>query len=359
MRALKEEIIKEKEKYRNYQVETVFIGGGTPTAVEAGLLCEVLQTLKDNYHFSKKAEISMEANPKTVTEHALEQYKKAGINRLSIGLQSADNDELALLGRIHDFEDFLKTYRMVTDAGFENINIDLMSALPGQTVRSYENTLKKVLSLSPQPTHISAYSLIIEEGTPFYELYGEERVQLDKRGEVINAGQENAVHLPAEEAEREMYSLTEEMLLQAGYERYEISNYSKPGFECKHNCVYWTRGNYVGFGLGAASMVENVRFKNTEDLERYLESKEKIAETEILSMTEQMEEFMFLGLRMVQGVSKAEFIACFGVTVESVFGEVIRKNIKEGLLTETEGRVALTKKGMDVSNYVMAQFLIE
>lgn len=358
MCALKEEIRSQKEKYKDYLVETVFIGGGTPTAVDGKLLCKVLQTVKENYSLAEDAEISMEANPGTVTKEALLHYKKAGINRLSIGLQSADNAELALLGRIHSFEDFLETYRMAVDAGFENINVDLMSALPGQTIGSYQDTVRKVLALTPQPKHISAYSLIIEEGTPFYEVYGEERAEMDRTGDAV-ADAENGVHLPTEEAEREMYRLTEEMLSLAGYERYEISNYSKPGFACRHNCVYWQRGNYVGFGLGAASLVENVRFKNTDSLEQYLKAERKIAEEEGLSLHEQMEEFMFLGLRMMQGVSKEEFKTCFGVDIESVFSEAIRKNTDAGLLFEQDNRLALTKKGLDISNYVMAQFLIE
>ena len=358
MCALKEEIRSQKDKYKDYLVETVFIGGGTPTAVDAEQLCAVLHTVKENYTLAEEAEISMEANPGTVTGDALLRYKKNGINRLSIGLQTADNTELALLGRIHNFEDFVETYRMAVDAGFENINVDLMSALPGQTINSYQETVRKVLALTPQPKHISAYSLIIEEGTPFYALYGEEREELDRTGEALTDA-EGGAHLPSEEDEREMYRLTEEMLHLAGYERYEISNYSKPGFSCRHNSVYWQRGNYVGFGLGAASLVQNVRFKNTDSLERYLKTEIKIAEEESLSIHEQMEEFMFLGLRMTQGVSKEEFKTCFGVDIDSVFCEAIRKNIDAGLLLEQGNRLSLTKKGLDVSNYVMAQFLIE
>ena len=356
--ALKEEIRSQKDKYKDYLVETVFIGGGTPTAVEAELLCEVLQTVKENYTLAEEAEISMEANPGTVTGEAFKRYKSAGINRLSIGLQSADNTELEMLGRIHNFEDFLQTYQMAVNAGFHNINVDLMSALPGQTINSYRDTLKKVLALTPKPQHISAYSLIIEEGTPFYALYGEERAELDRTGE-SRASAENEPHLPSEEAEREMYSITEEMLAKAGYERYEISNYCQPGFACKHNCVYWQRGNYVGFGLGAASLVENMRFKNTESIKTYLKEGRKVAEEERLTVTEQMEEFMFLGLRMIKGVSKEEFQMTFGVSIESVFGEPVIQNTESGLLKEKDNRLSLTKKGLDVANYVMAQFLIE
>lgn len=350
MRALKVEIKKEAPKYREYEVQTVFVGGGTPTAVPAQLLCDILKTLKECFSVAKDAEISMEANPGTVTKEAFFQYREAGINRLSMGLQSANNEELALLGRIHTYETFLLGYQMAVEAGFTNLNVDLMAALPGQTLESYESTLEKVLSLKPAPTHISAYSLIIEEGTPFFEWYGKERDDMERTGE-------KQQHLPSEEEEREMYLLTARLLAEKGYGRYEISNYSLPGFACRHNQVYWQRGNYVGFGLGAASMVENVRFTNTSVLSDYLQKEEKITERTVLTKEEQMEEFLFLGLRLTAGISKQAFFEAFGVPIESVYGEVIRRNVLEGLLQEGDF-VALTAQGMDVSNYVMAQFLL-
>lgn len=350
MRTLKEEIKREAAKYRSYEVRTVFVGGGTPTVVPPKALCDVLHTLRSSFRVADDAEISMEANPGTVGQEALLLYREAGVNRLSIGLQSTNDSELALLGRIHTYSDFLHTYRMAVENGFTNLNIDLMAALPGQTVSGYERTLKEVLSLQPAPTHISAYSLIIEEGTPFYEKYGKERDAMARTGE-------EQMHLPSEDDERAMYRLTERLLAQAGYHRYEISNYSLPGFACKHNLVYWQRGNYVGFGLGAASMVENVRFQNTAVLSDYLSKKEKIVEQTLLSKEEQMEEFLFLGLRLTEGVSRKSFEDYFGVPLESVYGEVIRKNVQEGLLRDGAS-VVLTEKGMDVSNYVMAQFLL-
>ncbi len=338
--ALIREIQTEAVKYRNYQVSTVFIGGGTPTAVNPELLCSVLAAIKEHFALREEAEISMEANPGTVTEESLLQYRAAGVNRLSIGLQSAQDGELALLGRIHNYADFEKTYYAARECGFANINVDVMSALPGQTPATYKETLDKIVALTPPPEHISAYSLIIEEGTPFYERY------------------ENAQGLPDEDAERAMYYLTEQVLSKAGFKRYEISNYSRPGYECKHNLVYWKRGNYVGFGLGAASMVENIRFQNETDMEAYLTADEKIAEKTPLSKKEQMEECMFLGLRLVGGVSKKEFAEYFGISVEEVYGEVIRKNISDGLLEDGE-MIRLTKRGIDISNYVMAQFLLD
>lgn len=405
LRALKQEIREQAARYREYEVQTVFIGGGTPTAVPCENLCEVLKTVFSFYRMNPHAEISMEANPGTVTKEALLSYRKAGINRISIGLQSADDVELKLLGRIHTYRDFQQTYRWAQEAGFTNINLDIMSALPGQSVENYKKTLETVLSLKPQ--HISAYSLIVEEGTPFYEKYGQESEKLQATGE-------KQPDLPSEEEEREMYALTEKLLAAAGYHRYEISNYALPGRECRHNLVYWKRGNYVGFGLGAASMVENVRFENIREMQEYLaeyagmpdaepvfaevaqgDAQVLLNEQEIslredthseneqelstwedvnsgetqqifqgenvhpLSPQEQMEETMFLGLRLTEGVSKAEFHRQFGVSMEQIYGEVIRKNTAKGLLIDEAGYVCLTREGMDLSNYVMAQFLLD
>lgn len=391
LRALKQEIREQAARYREYEVQTVFIGGGTPTAVPCENLCEVLKTVFSFYRMNPHAEISMEANPGTVTKEALLSYRKAGINRISIGLQSADDVELKLLGRIHTYRDFQQTYRWAQEAGFTNINLDIMSALPGQSVENYKKTLETVLSLKPQ--HISAYSLIVEEGTPFYEKYGQESEKLQATGE-------KQPDLPSEEEEREMYALTEKLLAAAGYHRYEISNYALPGRECRHNLVYWKRGNYVGFGLGAASMVENVRFENIREMQEYLaeyagmpdaepvfaemaqgdaqalsneqefflredthsENEQELSIRENvhpLSPQEQMEETMFLGLRLTEGVSKAEFHRQFGVSMEQIYGEVIRKNTAKGLLIDEAGYVCLTREGMDLSNYVMAQFLLD
>lgn len=352
LRILIQEIRREAVKYRAYTVVTVFVGGGTPTAVEPALLCEVLKTIREEFTIAQEAELSMEVNPGTVKAESLRQYKEAGINRLSIGLQSADNEELALLGRIHSYEDFLKTYYQAREAGYSNINVDLMSALPGQKPADYECTLKKVLALKPKPEHISAYSLIIEEGTPFFEQYGEEKERMERYGDV-----QGSLNLPTEEEERQMYELTRNRLGQAGYHRYEISNYSLTDYECRHNKVYWQRGDYVGFGLGAASMVGNVRFQNTADLHTYLETADKVAERQALSVKEQMEEFMFLGLRLTRGVEKQSFFDCFGVPMEEVYGEVLAENRRNGLLTDGN-LVALTEKGLDLANYVMAQFLL-
>ena len=314
---------------------------------------DMLGTVKEHYSLAQDAEITMEVNPGTVSEKALSRYREAGVNRLSIGLQSADDKELASIGRIHTWEQFLETYTEARKADFRNINVDIMSALPGQTLSRYRNTLEKVLSLEPAPEHISAYSLILEEGTHLYDLY-----------------EKGMLEIPDEDTDRLMYQETKELLARRGYRRYEISNYAKEGCECRHNRGYWTRENYAGFGLGAASLVENVRFKNGTDLQAYLANSSGCREdVRQLSREEQMEEFMFLGLRMTEGVDEGLFRRLFGCGMEEVYGEVIGKNIRDGLLRmdcDFEGkeehaalrRLSLTEKGLDVSNYVMAQFLL-
>lgn len=340
---LLEEIRLEAQRYGKYQVQTVFFGGGTPSLLTVSQMERILACLRESFSFAVNAEITMEVNPGTVTQESLAGYRAAGVNRLSIGLQSAKDEEMRALGRIHTYAMFLEAYGWAAAAGFHNINVDVMSALPGQSVESYRETLEKVLALNPRPAHISAYSLIIEEGTPFFEW--------EKQGKL---------NLPAEEAEREMYVLTGEMLEQAGYHRYEISNYALSGYECRHNTSYWIRKNYLGLGLGAASFMENVRWNNECSMPKY---RERIAQgkhrEEILrlSVEEQMEETMFLGLRLMDGVEKARFAKVFGVSMDSVYGKVIERHVKNGLLLDGE-KVRLTKKGIDVSNYVMSDFLL-
>lgn len=345
MEALLREATERSKEYKEYTIDTVFIGGGTPSVVDAVWIERLMEAVRGNFALAENAEVTMEVNPGTVDQQKLERYLGAGINRLSIGLQSADNEELSQLGRIHTWEDFAETYRLAGRVGFTNLNVDIMSALPGQSLASYRNTLKKVLDLKPQPKHISAYSLIVEEGTPFAGLH-----------------EKGLLNLPDEECERRMYELTAEILGHHGYARYEISNYAKEGYECRHNCGYWRRVEYVGFGIGAASLVRNERFQNQSDLGVYLENPLGCrSEQQVLSLKEQMEEFMFLGLRMTQGIQEQEFRENFGKWPNEVYGSVIDRNLKDGLLQyrADEGRLALTERGMDLSNYVMAQFLLD
>ena len=240
------------EDPEDYEVVTVFFGGGTPSILPGQEIFRIMEALREKFSFRKGAEITLEANPGTVDKEKLSCYKKAGINRLSFGLQSADAEELKKLGRIHTWEKFLESFQLAREAGFSNINVDLMSALPGQTKESWEKTLRQVLAL--QPEHISAYSLIIEEGTPFYQLY-------EKDVERRDAGEEPEL-LPSEEEERAMYEATGRILKEQGYLHYEISNYAKPGRECRHNLGYWQRRDYLGFGLGASTLLNPVRYKN-------------------------------------------------------------------------------------------------
>ena len=375
IKKLQEEIAYYGAQYGDYQVSSIFFGGGTPTILEGYQLAAILETVKEHFNITTDAEITVECNPGTLTAGKAEKLVQAGFNRLSMGLQSADDRELQLLGRIHNFAQFLESYDLARKAGFRNINVDLMSALPGQTLKSWQDTLQKVTALRPE--HISAYSLIIEEGTPFYERFAEDERIREEGG--------HPRLLPEEEVERQMYELTETFLHTKGYERYEISNYAKPGYECRHNCGYWIRKDYLGLGLGASSLVEHQRFQNTSDLKTYLEQEyspqcegqhEHIAETiqlqeetgltqtghhihiETLDKKSEMEEFMFLGLRLMAGISRQQFEKKFQVTLNSVYGEVLRKLKGEQLIEEVAGYVRLTEHGIDVSNYVLAEFLL-
>lgn len=352
---IRDEIVRTAPEYKKYRVISVFVGGGTPSLLPTGAMSAILDAVRSGYRLEEDAEITVEMNPDTVTEEKLREYITCGIDRLSIGLQSADDAELARIGRIHDYGTFARAYETARRVGFANINIDLMAALPGQTAAAYERTLRRVAALAPE--HISAYSLTLEENTPLYE----------RRQEFS---------FPSEEEEREMYALTGTYLASCGYHRYEISNYARDGFECRHNKVYWRRGNYVGFGLGASSMTENVRWKNPAEGERYRDYvgalagaaeaggsaglRAKNAEEfalQRLSVPEQMEEFMFLGLRMMRGVSGRTFRQVFGAGMEETYGAVIGKLCGQGLLERDGERVRLTERGIDLSNYVMAQFL--
>lgn len=340
------------------KIKTLYIGGGTPSILSVNQLDCIIQKIKCTFNFCDYIEASMEMNPGTASKEKCRALYQMGINRLSIGLQSTNDMELKTLGRIHSYEDFLNTYTWCREAGFQNINVDLMAALPYQTAESYTTGLRKIIHLAPE--HISAYSLILEEGTPFYQKY--------------NSG---CYPLPDEEQERLMYRETEQILAQAGYERYEISNYAKKGYACRHNLVYWQGGDYLGLGLGSSSYMDGVRFHNTTDLNTYVNQCAYVEDREELSVQAKMEEFMFLGLRVMAGVSGTEFEKRFGKTMEDVYGDVLRKHEEEGLLrierkedrkeaaaaepakgkTNIE-KVMLTTKGVDVSNYVFADFLL-
>ena len=330
----------EAVKTEKREVSSIFVGGGTPSALSPSLMGDIFEKIHKSFSVAPDAEITIEANPGTLSKEKLFLYRNVGINRLSLGLQSPEAAELKSLGRIHTYEEFLESFSLAREAGFQNINVDLMCALPEQTYEGWVRNLRTVAALHPE--HISAYSLIIEEGTPFAK---------------------RKLNLPDEDTEYRMYEDTAGILAEYGYEQYEISNYAKKDLVCQHNVGYWTRKEYLGLGLGAASLWGNQRFSNTSDFSLYLNNSgfpEKIrGDREVLSLEAEMSEFMFLGLRMTKGVSKAEFLEGFGVSIESVYGKVLDKYKSVGLLEETDGRIFLTRAGIHVSNGVMAEFLQE
>jgi len=362
---------------QNYNIKTIFVGGGTPTCLEPELLHDIGNELSDIV--DSVEEFTIEANPGTITKKHINIFKEIGVNRVSLGLQSAVDDELKKLGRIHTYDEFLKSYDMVHRGGINNINIDIMSDIPGQTLESYQYTLNNVVKLKPE--HISAYSLIIEPGTPFYEM--EQSGKLD---------------IADEDTDRKIYHFTKEFLRKNGYKRYEISNYSHEGMECKHNMIYWRADEYLGVGLGASSYIAGIRFSNERNLGKYINENSKsseykmsadynkvagsntdsegklaadkyeqvknIAHTKedvtVLDRKDMMEEFMFLGLRMCEGVSYKEFKRRFCVDIREIYGGVIDKFLQNKLLAEdgNSGRIYLTERGMDISNYVMSEFML-
>lgn len=348
VKALQKELDFYGNKYRDRCISTIFIGGGTPSWLDEGAMASVMECVYRNFEVAEDAEITIECNPGTVSDRKFAVYKEIGINRLSIGLQSSNDEDLKTLGRIHTYEQFLRTYDKARRYGFDNINVDLMSALPGQTPEGFLSGLKKVIRLKPE--HISAYSLIIEEGTPFFEKYSHD-VALRESGKATE-------FLPTEEDEYRTTKLTRAFLQEEGYHWYEISNFAKPGRECRHNIGYWKRADYLGVGLGAASLLDNVRYANTSDIYEYIKAPEQAAVGEEVSRSARMEEFLFLGLRMVDGFHRTEFENAFGVAIEGVYGAELKQLHQEELLVQKEGQIRLTEKGIDVSNYALSKFLL-
>ena len=331
-----------------YSVYTIFMGGGTPTCLTPDCLEKIGEEVRESFDCDALTEFTTEANPGTVTPEHLTVWQQMGINRVSLGLQSAQNRELQMLGRIHSYEEFLTTYQMIRQSGMDQINIDVMAAIPEQTLESYQDTLEKIVSLNPE--HISSYSLIVEPETVFWDW--------EKNGTL-------------------MYEWTGKYLQQMGYHRYEISNYCRSGMKCKHNCVYWTGGEYLGLGVNASSYLKGYRFRVPVSQKSYRSYVDRICqlagngsadlqnaiqgmdELEIIDQKEHMEEFMFLGLRMMAGVSEEEFFRRFGSSMMDVYGDVIKKYQTMDLISRKDnGRVALTEKGIDVSNSILADFLL-
>ena len=338
VRMLCREIDETYSDYRGMEVKSIFVGGGTPSVLPPALLGRISDKIFSRFDVDSKAEITIETNPGTLDAKKLGEMKSMYFNRLSMGLQAWQDRLLKKLGRIHTADEFETNFLQARDAGFKNINVDLMFALPAQSLDDWQETLEKVMKLRPE--HISAYSLIIEEGTPFFDMF--DRGELKETDEVTD---------------RKMYYLAKEMLSDKGYKQYEISNFAKEGFECYHNKVYWRTEEYQGFGLGAHSYAGGVRFHNTYDMKEYLRGEGLRLDKEFLSLQEKQEEFMFMGLRMNEGVSETEFLRRFGESMDSVYGDEIKELISEELLVKKDGRLSLTDRGVDISNSVFEKFI--
>ena len=356
--ALKKEIelVGLNNKEKDIEVNSIFFGGGTPSCIDPELIQSVLDTVKNNFRVNEFAEITIECNPGTLSEDKAYSYRNAGINRISFGLQSCDDKELKMLGRIHDFDDFRDSFRMARNYGFNNINVDLMTGLPGQTKESLLKTLKTALAFKPE--HISAYGLILEEGTVLFDRINE------------------YPPIPSEELDRQMYDITRKSFTKSGYVQYEISNYAKPGYECIHNLKYWNREEYLGFGIGAASFIDEKRYSNITDINSYIDITSKLmdevidnklinidlsflyASFEKLNINDAKEEFMFLGLRKIQGISILDYKEKFNQEIYEQYSKEIEDNINKGLLILENNRLKLTAKGIDISNTVMSDFII-
>lgn len=346
VKALKKEI--EKFDFSKFNVTTLYLGGGTPSYLDAKYITEILILLKNKLVHNKTSwkdvEITIELNPGTVTKEKLKAYKKAGVNRLSIGLQSTSNKLLKQIGRIHTYEDFLDTYNMAKDLRFDNINIDLMIALPNQTIEDIKESLEKIVSLNPN--HISVYSLIVEEGTLISKWLAEGKIKL-----------------PSDDEERRMYWYVKDFLELHGYNHYEISNFSKKQKESKHNLNCWNQEEYIGFGLAAHSYIDNIRFCNISNLEQYIKNIEnndldKNREVEEKQTKEDMEkEFMMLGFRKIEGVDISKFKEKYQENPLYLYRKELDKLVTEGLIEVDLNNIKLTNKGLDLANLVFEEFI--
>lgn len=338
VKALCGEIEEYASDFRGMKVRTIFFGGGTPSVLPPRLLGRIMDTIMSKFDVDSDAEISVETNPGTLDAKKLNEMKSMYFNRLSMGLQAWQDRLLKKIGRIHTADVFEINYLQARDAGFKNINVDLMFALPTQSLDDWQETLEKVISLNPE--HISAYSLIIEEGTPFFDMY--------ERGVIKETD---------EELDRNMYYLANEMLSDKGYGRYEISNFAKRGYECRHNIVYWRTEEYRGFGLGAHSYVNGERFHNTCDFKKYISFEGLGEDREILTEKEKQEEFMFMGLRITEGISENVFKERFAKSIYDVYGSQIRELTLNKLLISDKERLYLSDRGIDVSNQIFEKFI--
>lgn len=344
IKKLIKEIEDNKDLLKNNEITTIYIGGGTPSSLKPELIKNVLDKICEvaNIKNKEKVEITIEVNPGTVTKNNLQLYKNCGINRLSIGLQSTNDKLLNEIGRIHNYEQFLNTYNWAVEAGFCNINVDLMLGLPTQTISDLKESLEKIVNLKPAPKHVSVYSLIIEEGT-----------------EIENKISEGELKLPEEENERNQYKYTKNYLELNEYRHYEISNFAKPGYESKHNMNCWEQKQYVGFGIAAHSYINGCRYSNTCDLEEYLNKESKDIKTihEKQTLDDMKKEYMLLGLRKIDGVSISKFKEKFGENPTYLFRNELQKLVEEDLLVVDLDNIKLTNKGLDFANLVWEEFV--
>lgn len=342
-KCLIKEIVDKSNEIKDH-IDTIYIGGGTPSIVPAKYIEEIIRTIKDNYKVLKNAEITIEANPGTVDEEKLSSYKKIGINRLSIGLQSTNDKLLKMLGRIHTYKEFEDVYQYARNAGFKNINVDLMIGLPNQTIEDVEESLIKIIEKYPE--HISVYSLIVEDGTKMYDL--------------INEG---TLELPSEELERQMYWKVKSILEEKGYNHYEISNFSKPKYESKHNMNCWNQHSYLGFGVAAHSYYDGMRYSNITDLNRYIKNYENgeavynVVFHEQQDKNDMMKEYMVLGLRKISGVKISEFKNKFIDNPLYVFRNELKKLSENEFIEIDNDEIRLTEKGLDFANLVWIEFV--
>ena len=326
-----------------FSVKTIYIGGGTPSLIESKYIVQTIEEIKSNFELDENAEITIEVNPGTVTLEKLEDYNKVGINRLSIGLQSTHEHLLKEIGRIHTYLDFLDTFRFAREAGFENINVDLMIGLPNQTLAEVQDSIEEIVSMEPE--HISVYSLILEEGTPLFKKV------------------EEGLELPDEELERKMYWTVKQILEANGYNHYEISNFAKQGYESKHNLDCWNQKEYIGFGVAAHSYTNGIRYSNIENLEQYIKNYEedKTEENLVFHEKQDMEamqkEYMLLGLRKIDGVSIQEFKIKFVANPVFLYHDKLEKLVNEELVEIDGDQIKLTNKGLDLANIVWEEFI--
>ena len=339
---LKKEINLYKEEFKDKYFDTIFLGGGTPSILEGEELEEIFNEIYKNFSILKDAEITIECNPGTLTKKKLQTMKKCGVNRLSIGLQTTQNKNLKYIGRIHTYEIFEKNYKEALEVGFENINIDLMYSLPNQSFDEYKESLDKVIKLSP--THISSYSLILEENTKLHKMYENKEFELN-----------------SDELDIKIYDYTIDKLKENGYNHYEISNYSKNNYECKHNIIYWKCENYLGLGAGASGYINNIRYKNVDsinDYNRLLKNNQKpIEEINKLTSKDKIEEAIIMNLRMTEGIDILEFNKKYDINFKEKYNNILEKLKYENLIIEKNNRVFFTRRGRQISNTVLIEFL--